>query len=294
MPTFDRLIIGCGYLGLRVGLRWLQSGLRVAAVTRTLERAAILQQQGFEPLLADVAEAASLDRLPAAEGVLWAVGYDRQSGHSQQAVYVEGLRAALLKLQGRAARLIAISSTSVYGQDDGDWVTAESPTHPATESGRICLQAEAVVREFFPAATILRLAGIYGPGRLLSKAETLRNREPLSGRGDAWLNLTHVDDAATAVITCDALRNPLPLGLVCDDEPVLRGDYYAALAERIGAPPPVFSPDLPAKRGSGGINKRCQSAPLKSVLGIEWTFPTFREGLNHALGDSVTLNFFLD
>src|SRR5438552_1428072 len=126
------LVIGCGYLGRRVAAAWRDRGRRVAALTRG--RAAELAADGFEPVVGDVLDPASLAALPEAATVLYAVGLDRTAGRSMRDVYVTGLANVLAALPP-CGRLLYVGSTSVYGQTDGSVVTEASPTEPATESG---------------------------------------------------------------------------------------------------------------------------------------------------------------
>ncbi|MBL8830463.1 MAG: NAD(P)H-binding protein, partial [Planctomycetaceae bacterium] len=117
-----KLIVGCGYLGLRVAGRWLAQGDTVYAVTRSSARADEWRGLGIHPLIADVTDPASLRDLPVAETVLFAVGYDRSAGKAIGDVYVDGLRHVLDALPTATGRVIYISSTGVYGECDGDWV----------------------------------------------------------------------------------------------------------------------------------------------------------------------------
>lgn len=288
-----RLIVGCGYLGQRVATRWLAAGDSVSALTRSPENATKLGASGVVSYLGDVLDSASLGQLPEVDTVLWAVGWDRSSGKSQQDVYVTGLRNTLQHLAGRCAQLIYISSTSVYGQSAGEWVDENADCQPTQPNGQVCLTGEVLVRQFRneqPArATVLRLSGIYGPGRLLSRVAALQAGEPLTGNPDAWLNLIHVDDAAEAVLCCAKASDPHPLYLVSDDEPLRRRTYYAALAELVGAPPPNFGEsDSPRGRRSGdepltGLNKRCRNTLAKQALAWHLQFPTYRQGLPQAI-----------
>ena len=288
-----RLIIGCGYLGTRVAARWLAEGDSVAALTRSPENAAGLQAQGISPVLGDVMQPETLTGLPEVDTVLWAVGWDRSSGISQRDVYVNGLQNVLRQISRRAERLIYISSTSVYGQSEGEWINEASECLPPQPNGQACREAEDSLAPWRPGggespiSTVLRLSGIYGPGRLLSKVATLRNGEPLGGNPDAWLNLVHVEDAAEAVVICAAKQIPSPLFLISDNEPVVRRAYYSALAELVGAPPPRFSEEDPqAVTGptrTVGLNKRCSNTYARSILGWTPRFPTYREGLVNAV-----------
>ena len=280
------LILGCGYLGRRAADLWRGAGHAVSILTRSAARAAALRQAGWQPYVGDVLDADSLAALPDADVLLYAVGYDRGAGVDKRQVYVEGLRHALETVGRRAGRILYVSSSSVYGQAAGEWIDETSPTVPGTEGGEICLAAEQVLREFSNGfagpCCVLRLTGIYGPGRLLAKTETLRQGLPLSGSPDAWLNLIHVADAARICVTAAGHPQPEPLYLVTDDRPVQRGEYYAELARLLDAPPPRFDPAETPRHGQG-LNKRCRNALLKASLGIALTYPTIQEGLPASL-----------
>ncbi|MGH7128344.1 MAG: SDR family oxidoreductase, partial [Planctomycetaceae bacterium] len=130
-------------------------------------------------------------------------------------------------------------------------------------------------------ACVLRLAGIYGPNRLLRRMESLQAGEPIAGDPRAWLNLVHVEDAVRAVLACEEHDRAGPLYLVCDDRPVPRQEYFTRLAELVGAPPPVFSGG-PGTR-TAGLNKRCRNRRLREELRVELAYPTIETGLPHAV-----------
>jgi len=284
------LILGCGYLGLRVARRWIAAGHHVAAVTRSPARAAELQAEQIEPHVADVMQPESMRALPAADVLLYAVGFDRQAGYAKRAVYVDGLTHVLRELSGRVGRVVYVSSTSVYGQTSGEWVNEESPCEPETENGRTCLDAEQVVwKSVSPgnagtgAANVLRLAGLYGPGRLIARIDALQSGQPISGNPDAWLNLIHVEDAARAVVACIQQGTSGSTYLVSDDRPVTRREYYGCLASVVGAPSPVFSGIEDEEARTRGLNKRCDNGRMKRELLSKLHYPTIEEGLRDAV-----------
>src|SRR5262249_12394551 len=123
VPT--ALVIGCGYLGRRVAVAWRDQGRTVYALTRS--RADELAATGLSPIVADVTDPASLSHLPKVDTVLYAVGRDRSSGQSMHSVYVTGLTNVLAALPP-PAKFLYVSSSSVYGQTGGEWVTEDSPT----------------------------------------------------------------------------------------------------------------------------------------------------------------------
>jgi nucleoside-diphosphate-sugar epimerase len=273
------LIIGCGYLGRRVLPLWLGQGKRVFALTRRAEGAAELAALGAEPVVGDVLRAESLNALPHVDTVLYAVGFDRASGAGMRQVYVDGLANVLAYLP-RPKRFLYVSSSSVYGQSDGDWVDEASPTEPQEESGRIVLDAERTLHSALPDAVILRFSGIYGPGRLLRQA-TIIQGDPIVGDADKWLNLIHVEDGALAVLAAEANALPGMIVNVCDDTPVRRRDFYTELARVLAAPPPAFMPPPPGQstppheRG----NRRIRNGRMKEALRVELRYPDYVQGL---------------
>ena len=280
------LIIGCGYLGLRVARRLLAEGDRVFATTRSRDRAARLEAEGVEPIVADVLDADSLSALPSVDRALYCVGYDREAEVPMRTVYVDGLRHALGRLADRSRRLVYISSTSVHGDHGGDWIDEETPPSPTTDSGRACLEAEAAIGEFtaeykYP-ATILRLSGLYGPGRLMRR-EAIEAGEPIAGDPEGYLNLVHVDDAAAASVLGMKADRPGPLYLVSDDRPVSRGEFYARLSEALGAPAPRFAEPPPDRPSRGVASKRISNRRIKAELGFSPSYPDVSTGLPASL-----------
>lgn len=264
-----RLIVGCGYLGERLASRWLAAGSRVWGLVRTPSRLARLSEAGVEPIVADVAAPLPLPALPEVDTVVWAVGFDRTAGRSYREVHVDGLRRLLDAITGNP-RLIFVSSTGVWGRVDGQRVDEATPPHPDREAGRVLLEAEALLGGHPKGrGTVLRLAGIYGPGRL-PRIDDLRAGRPLEADPDSWLNLIHVDDAAAVVMAVADHAGPGPLYVVSDGRPVRRRDFYARLADLVGSPPPNWIP--PAADARGG-DKRVDPRRLFAEIGPAFSHP---------------------
>ena len=277
VPSRTNLILGCGYLGRRVARLWLAGGQPVAALTR--RNGDELAALGIEPVRGDVLEPESLRGLPEAETVLYAVGLDRTSGRSMREVYIQGLGNVLDGLKS-CRRVIYVSSTSVYGQSDGGIVDERSPTEPFEESGRIVLEAERLLRQKRPDAVVLRLAGIYGPDRLLRRQGQLQSGEPIAGDPERWLNLIHVADGARAILAAESRGLPGETYNIVDDEPATRRAFYTRLAELTGSPPPKFEERQSDDRAN---NRRVNNAKARAALGWLPGYPSFREGLPAAL-----------
>lgn len=288
-----KLILGCGYLGERVARRWREDREDVVVVTRSAEKAQAFEQDGYQSLVADITRPETLSSLPAAETVLFAVGFDRSAGGSIEDVYAGGLKNVIAALPSRVGRFIYISTTGVYGKGTGEWVDEDTPTDPQRDGGRASLAAEGALAAslFADRGVVLRLAGIYGPGRV-PFLEKLRAGEPIPAVSEGYLNLIHVEDAAATVIAAEARREPRPpkrspsVYCVSDGFPVERGEYYREVARLIGAAPPTFvKPDLNSPRAARAeANRRVKNTRMLAELGVELQYPDYRSGLAAILG----------
>ncbi|TWT99566.1 NAD dependent epimerase/dehydratase family protein [Botrimarina colliarenosi] len=283
-----RLIFGCGYLGRRAAQRWLERGDRVVAVTRHPARATAFRADGLEAFVGDVTQPATLVRLPDAETLLYAVGYDRSADPTIHEVYAEGLQNVLAAASSATERVVYISTTGVYGDAGGDWIDETTPPAPSRDGGRASLAAEQVLAAspWGDRSVILRLAGIYGPDRL-PYAAALRAGEPIAAPQTGWLNLIHVDDGASAVLAAADHAAPPALVCVCDGQPAVRRDYYAEAARLLNAPPPTFvAPAADSPRAArAAADKRVRNTVLTGRLGVKPSYPSYREGLAAILGD---------
>lgn len=192
-------------------------------------------------------------------------------------VYLEGVR----NLQSRfpEARILFTSSTSVYAQDDGEWVTEESPAQPEHETGKILREAEQHILE--RGGQVARLAGIYGPGRSALLQLVLRNEAVIDPENDRFVNQVHRDDAAAALFRLIEKESGTGIYNVADTEPVLLSECYRCLAERLSRPLPPVAKTV-AKRRRGASNKRVSSQKLRA-LGWEPRYPSFAEGMEKSV-----------
>lgn len=275
------LILGCGYLGQRVAQRLRERGTRVLGTTRSAQNAQRLSQAGVEPLVLDLTNPHALTRLPAVEQAVFCAGFDRASGTSREVVWIEGLSRVLRRLSElEVHRIVITSSTSVYGRTDGGWVSEQSPTEPVSESGRVQLAGERVALASGLHVLVLRLAGLYGPGRIIYR-ESLARGLPLRADPERWLNLIHVDDAARAVCAALECRGDSAIVNVCDDEPTTRGDYARRLARLLGLPEPQWNQEDPP--GDLEPNRRVRSERMRPLLLANLEYPTSAHGLAAAL-----------
>jgi nucleoside-diphosphate-sugar epimerase len=281
-PKPRKIVFGCGYVGHRVAQLWKSVGAQVCVVTRSTERAKSFEADGFETWISDVTDPKTLVGLPEAETVLFSVGYDRKQSQSIVEVYRDGVINTLNALQPSTKRIIYVSSTGVYGDAAGEWVDEQAPAAPSREGGRASLSAEQTLfaHALGSRGIVLRLAGIYGPGRVPNRNDLLAGR-PIESNPDGWLNLIHVDDAARVILTAEKLASPPIIYNVADGNPAPRRAYYEELARLIDAPQPKFnSPgETTSERVRGTTDKRVSNARMLADLQVQLQYPSFREGL---------------
>jgi nucleoside-diphosphate-sugar epimerase len=270
------LIAGCGDLGTELGLRLSAAGHRVVG----LRRRADLLPAPLVGLRGDLR--GDPPPLPDDVGfVVHAATADRRTEEAYRATYLDGLTNVLDALDragASPARVLLVSSTAVYGVDDGSEVDETTPARPSTATGEVLLLAEQTLRERVPGAVVLRLGGIYGPGRT-RLIDQVRDRTAVVPDPPVHTNRIHRDDAAAA---CQHLLtevpDPAPVYLGVDHEPAERGEVLRFLAHQLGLPDPPTGPET---RSRGG-DRRCRNTALLST-GFRFTYPTFREGYRAVL-----------
>jgi nucleoside-diphosphate-sugar epimerase len=292
----QNLVVGAGYLGLRVARNWARAGARVFATTKS---SWIEPIDGLCTFNGDVTSPDHWTDLFAVIGaiecVVYAIGFDRTAGPDIDDVYAGGLANVLAALPSSVSRVIYISTTGVYGSADGEWVDERTPPDPKREGGQASLAAEQILaaQPLGRRSAVLRLGGIYGPGRV-PHLDKLRAGEPLPVPTDGWLNLIHVDDAAQVVVAADSwlaarkLDDGPHVFCVTDGTPVRRKDYYDEAARLINAPPPRFTPPPPDSPAAAraGASRRVRTDKLRANLSVELAYPTFCHGLAAILNNA--------
>lgn len=252
----------------------------VAAVTRGGNALTELAQLGIEPVVADWLDDQASWHLPWEPSTAMVAVPHRQDERFGVQTHIVGLQ-NLLRRCPNLTRLIVLSTTGVYHQNDGSWVDEQSPTHPTRLGPQMALAAEQWLRESCQdsLATSLRLAGIYGPGRvpLLTK---LRAQEPIP-TGEGWLNLVHLDDIAHAIMRLLTTAAPSRLYVLSDGHPIERRQFYLDAARIFQTPPPQFTlaESDSARAARSESNKRINPARILRELGIDLRYPDHLSGL---------------
>lgn len=272
------LIAGCGYLGCVLGSELIARGNRVWGLCRSESSIQKIQAAGLAPVRADMNHPQSLRDLPAVDAVVACQAPSK--GESYLSAYLQGTENLIAALKPAAnLRFVFVSSTSVYGPHTGGWVEADTPilTGPLDEDARVLRKAEEKVLTAPWKGMVVRLSGLYGPGR--NRADAIRAGRFKPAKGPAYTNRIHRDDAAGAIIQVLVHGTPGQTYLASDDAPATQTEFYSWLCEKIGAPAPQ-DPSGPAVEDSAKAfadSKRCSNAKLKQ---LGWTprYPSYREG----------------
>ena len=264
------LILGCGYVGLPLGEELVRQGHEVFGVRRSAETNLALERVGIRPLVADLTRRSDLARLPAPfEWVVNTVSAGRGGEVDYRQVYLDGTQNLLDWLASAPPKkYVYTSSTSVYGQTDGSQITEADTAKPPNETGRILLATEELLlraareREF--PAVILRVAGIYGPGRGYWFRQYREGQARIEGQGQRVLNMIHRDDLVRIIITALEQGRPGEIYNAVDDEPVTQLEFFRWLAETLGGGMPPSNPEpVGSSRKRGATNKHVLNHKLK-------------------------------
>lgn len=267
------LIVGCGDLGTEAGLRFAAAGHRVTAWRRN---PAVLPAQ-ITGVAADVSRP-PLPTASAADVVVIALTADESTDAAYRRAYLDGVRHVLDRLAADGvdpARSVFVSSTAVYGARDGD-VDETTPAVPTSFNGEVMLQAEEEFLRRTAGGTVLRLGGIYGPGRTRLIEQVRHGTASTSTRRTARI---HRDDAAAAIVHLTTAAQPYSgIYLGVDDEAAVQADVVRFLARELGVPAPDQVSDV---RGPGA-DRAVSNAKLRQT-GWRPSYPTYVEGYRSLL-----------
>ncbi|WP_157074887.1 SDR family NAD(P)-dependent oxidoreductase [Janibacter limosus] len=256
-------LLGCGDLGIRVGTALLTAGHEVTGVRRTV--AAL--PEGFAGVSADLASGVVPD-LPA-DLLVITMTPDRRDPAGYRTTYVDGVRRGLEAVLrgGVPRRAVLVSSTSVYGDLEGD-LDETTSVAPQADRPKILLESEALFHAAIPHGSILRLSGLYGAsGRMARTVRAGDNVDP--GR---WTNRIHREDAAAAIgHLLTMTEEPAGLYVGTDDEPALAGDVRDFVADSLGVPRPPPTGQIEPH------GRRMRNTRLRAT-GLQLRYPTYREG----------------
>jgi len=269
------LIIGCGYIGLPLALRLKEAGHEIHAWVHSAASAESLAAHHFHRLVTgSVADPRLWDAVSEDyDLVIHCASSGRGGEAAYEEVFLRGAR--MMGEREPRARKIFVSSTSVYGQTQGEVVTEESPAEPLTATGRILREAERAA--LGSGATVVRSTGIYGPGRGVLFEKFRRGEAVIEGDGLRWINQIHQRDLVAALAHLIEAGAPGEIYNATDDTPVTQLDFYAWCGGFLRRPIPPQGP-VDTQRKRGLTNKRVSNAKLRAT-GWSPMYPSFREGI---------------
>ena len=207
------LIVGAGDTGLTLATMLSSAGLRVSTLNRSGRSI-----DAATALVGDLADSASLMGLPSADVVVFTTAPPSRDDEGYRTAYLDGPQRLLDALPTEPARAVLTSTTGVYGADDGRWVTATTPPDPSRSTAAIVVEGEAALARRIP-TTVVRSAGIYGPGRRRLIDQVLTGVVGVTpGMPARWTNRVHRDDLAAALALCVTHPSPPPVVIAVDDE----------------------------------------------------------------------------
>ncbi|ABC32958.1 Nucleoside-diphosphate-sugar epimerase [Hahella chejuensis KCTC 2396] len=268
------LLLGFGALNRQVAAR-LHDRFDILAVSRTPQ-----QPEGVAHYALDL-EQDALDDLPDDIDVaIYCLTPSAFTPEGYEAVYVKSLQRVLERLRSSSIRrLLFVSSTSVYGQENDEWVDEDSVTEPSGFSGATLLKAESLLADSDIATTVVRFSGIYGAGRTRLLQQALDGQVALSGPS-GYTNRIHEQDAVGVLCHLTELAADKPLQscyLASDCEPVRMHEVAQWIREQACSRVECAPEAAPAQQKRRAGSKRCANQRLRAS-GFHFRYPTFREG----------------
>ena len=278
LPAGGVLLLACGYLGAAM-VRAL-GGCNITALTRGTGRHGMLTASGVRCIACDLAGSDLAAQLtPALQGFAGSVfllappsvwpAADPRPGMARLTAFLRTLQ---------VERAVLASSTAVYGDAQGAHIDATSEVLGLDARSHRLLAIEQAWMAAGLDSYVVRLAGLYGPGRVIGRQGIARG-EPVSGPADDYLNLLHIEDAARAMLATASASAPLRYAMISDGRPLLRREYYGALAQALQAPAPQFSGEGGRRAGS----RRCDPTASWAALGLLPLWSDSRTALNTVL-----------
>ncbi|MDB5967839.1 MAG: Nucleoside-diphosphate-sugar epimerase [Hydrocarboniphaga sp.] len=282
--TSPALIVGCGDIGLRVARQLLERGIAVHGQVRSTASAQALNEAGVTPVIADL-DAPATRAAENYELVFWFAPPPLAGDTDPR------LRAWLAKNSPK--RIVYISTSGVYGDCGNRWIDESEPLKPQTSRGRRRVDAEAALADHAERrgteVAILRVPGIYGPGRL--PIERLRQGLPVINEDESpTTNRIHSDDLARSAIAAAERGEPGAAYNVSDGSPTTMTDYFCRCAALLGLPEPRRVSMAEARRTFTPAmlsfleeSKRLLVSRMRDELAVRPRYPDLASGLPSCL-----------
>lgn len=262
--THKHLIIGCGDLGQRLARHLIQSGDRVVGLRRSPEDL----PPWISTLKADILNS-SKPEIVSGYHCIFIIISPSKNGYDQYLQTIKNTARLLQQTQKPPRRLIYVSSTRVYSQNNGEWVHEKTPVQASDPHSALLIQAENEIKRI-SRHIIVRFSGLYTRQTLLNTQKRLGVKE-ISTSQYKYTNRIHRTDAARFLAHVSQQRQSSAgsVYLCSDDSPVLQSDYYHWLAEQINVPVNLTALNTEIK------GKRCNNRSIKAS-GFQLMYPDFQ------------------
>jgi nucleoside-diphosphate-sugar epimerase len=284
------LVAGCGYVGNRVASGEQSLNNNVTGLVRTQASSRHLQQAGIESIVYDLDITVYVPPLPSSIDLVYYFIPPPATGKIDPRI---DYFLQMLEKTAMPERLVLLSTTGVYGNCDGAWVTEETPARPQVDRARRRLWAEQALqrwaRRHRRVSIILRVPGIYGPGKLPVKR--LQQQKPVLAPEDSpWSNRIHIDDLVSACLAAGHHPDPQPVYNISDGHPSSMTDYFFRVADAMGINrPPAINKTEADKRMSAGMlsyleeSKRIDNRLMREHLGVDPVYWDLDEGIRNSM-----------
>lgn len=276
------LICGCGYVGTRLAKSWREKGISADALVRSERSRINLAGMGINSFTLDLDT--SLSHSLKSYSVIYYLVPPPGNG-----VLDSRLRSFLARIDEMPGRFVLFSTTGVYGDCHGNWVDETRAPAPMADRAKRRLDAENVLQQWCMEHqvdfTILRIPGIYGPGKL--PIERIRAGKPVLKQEESpWSNRIHIDDLVRVCIACLSDKGRNQVFNVSDGSPSTMTDYFLQIARVFGIDEPeqvgmerareLFSAEMISYLSE---SRKISNAKLLSSLGIGMRYPDLVSGL---------------
>jgi nucleoside-diphosphate-sugar epimerase len=279
------LIVGCGYIGQRVAQRLQRQQMPVSGAVRSDASADTLLAEGAAAIACDLDKQGLPLGVSADRDVLYCVPPPAQGRLDlRMRRFLDGLSQS-----GQPRRIVYLSTSGVYGDCQGAWVDESWPANPQVDRAQRRWDAEQRLQAWRTRTggelVILRVAGIYGPGKL--PLARLRRGEPMVAEHEApWTNRIHADDLVSACLAAMQYGHDGQVYNACDGSPGNMTDYFNRVADMAGLPrPPAIGLAEARRRLSPGLlsylgeSRRLRNTRLLCDTGLRLRYPDLASGL---------------
>ncbi len=287
-PVSPVVIVGCGYIGKLVAEKFLEQNIPVTGLVRSQASAQQLQNSGINSLVTDLSSPLET-AFDFSNSQLFYFAPPPSAGTSD--THTRHLLEAMVPKNNYPERIVYISTTGVYGDCEGRWIDENEPVKPDADRAKRRLDAEqqliAFGKKHDVEIIILRVAGIYGPGKLPIKR--LKQNLPVIRQEEApFTNRIHAYDLVNIAIQAMRKGKAGEIYNVSDGHPSTMTEYFNSVADKSGLPrPPQISLADGAQQLSAGMmsymkeSRRLKNDKLLKDLNLTLQFPDLQSGIEH-------------